>query len=195
VSKGIDTKNSILKKALNLSSEVGLEGLSIGTLARKVGMSKSGLYAHFDSKEDLQCEVLDTAADFMTSQVIRKAVREPRGVPRIEALFTHWMEWSVKAYSGGCPFVGAATELDDREGPVRATLVKHMESLFQVIEKAAEICVQEKQFRSDLDRRQFAFEFWAIMLSYHHFARLMRSGDAEKRARTAFQRLLEDAGV
>jgi AcrR family transcriptional regulator len=193
MTKGVDTKKSILEKALNLSSEVGLEGLSIGTLARRVGMSKSGLYAHFGSKEELQCEVLDTAANFMTRMVIRKAIQEPRGLPRVKALFSYWLEWSMKAYSGGCPFVGAATELDDREGPVRGTLVRHMESLFQVMEKAADICVEERHFRRDLDRRQFAFEFWAIMLSFHHFARLMRSDDAEKRAGIAFERLLEDA--
>ena len=120
MSKGDDTRRAILAEALDLTSEVGLEGLTIGVLAKLVGMSKSGLYAHFASKEELQVAVLEAAAGLFREQVFEPAKRQPRGLPRIQALFDRWLDWSATVLSGGCPFIAASTEFDDRPGPGRA---------------------------------------------------------------------------
>lgn len=195
MSKGDETRSAILWQALDLSSEVGLEALSIGMLAKRAGMSKSGLYAHFESKEDLQGQVLDTAAGLFVDRVVAPAIRAPRGLPRVQALFERWLEWSSEAWSGGCPFMGAAAEFDDRSGPVRDTLVIHLERLTDTVARAAQVSIEEGHLRKDLDVRQFAFELWSILLAYHFYSRLMRRGDARHRAERAFATLLRSAGA
>ena len=192
MSKGDDTRRSILDQALDLSSEVGLEALTVGVLAKRVGMSKSGLYAHFDSKEALQCLVLDNAAERFIDVVLAPALKQQRGLPRVKALFELWADWTTNGLPGGCPFIGAATEFDDRDGPVRDHLVAHLNDLLGALARAAHIAVEEGHFRPDLDVDQFAFEFWAILLAHHHFARLLRR-DAEPRAGKTFSRLVADA--
>jgi len=194
MNKKADTRTAILQQALDLSSEIGLEGLSVGSLAKRVGMSKSGLYAHFESKEDLQAQVLDTAAALFVDVVMVRALKKPRGLPRIQALFDLWIEWSSEELSGGCPFISAATEYDDRSGPVRDTLVAHLRDLTGAMARATRISIEEGHFRKDLDVDQFTFEVWGILLSYHHFARLMRDDDARKRASQAFADLIHSAG-
>jgi AcrR family transcriptional regulator len=194
MSKSKDTKSAILKQALDLSSEVGLEGVTIGGLAKKVGMSKSGLYAHFESKEDLQNQVLDYAADHFAGVVLTKAFKKPRGLPRIRTLFELQLKWINCEFSGGCPFMAAATEFDDKGGPVRDRLVAHQKKLLDAISKSAQLAIEEGHFRDDLDVDQFAFEYWAILLSYHLFARLMRRKDARDRASVAFENLVYRAG-
>lgn len=193
MSKGSDTRNSILREALDLSSEVGLEGLSVGSLARRVGMSKSGLYAHFESKEDLQCQVLNSAAELFAGKVVTKVLKRPRGLPRVRALFNLWLDWASEELSGGCPFISGATEFDDRSGPVRETLVAHLDNVTAFLSRAVQIAIDEGHFRKNLDPGQFAFDFWAIQLSYHQLSRLMRQGDARRRAKRAFTRLIQDA--
>ncbi len=195
MNKKADTRTTILRQALDLSSEVGLEGLSVGSLAKRVGMSKSGLYAHFESKEDLQSQVLHTAAEVFADVVMAPAIKEPRGLPRIQALFDRWLDWSSSELSGGCPFISAATEYDDRPGPVRDTLVAHLSDLTGAIARAARISIEEGHFRDDLDVDQFTFEFWGILLSYHHFARLMRHDEAPERASRAFAGLIGNAAA
>jgi AcrR family transcriptional regulator len=154
-------------------------------------MSKSGLYAHFDSKESLQCQVLDAAADLFSRRVFAKAIKEPRGLPRIRALFVLWLDWSSRELSGGCPFVSAATEFDDRSGLVRDHVVRHLGTMLEAITRAARISVDEGHFPEDLDVDQFAFDFWSIVLSYHFYSRLMRRDDARMRASRAFEGLIE----
>jgi AcrR family transcriptional regulator len=193
MSKGEDTRSSILRQALDLSSEVGLEGLSLGSLAKLVGMSKSGLYAHFDSKEDLQSQVLDSTARRFVDVVVAPALKKPRGLPRVKALFERWLGWSTNELSGGCPFIAAATEFDDRSGPVRDTVVAHLRDATGTIARAAQISVEEGHFRANLDLEQFAFDFWAILLAYHQFHRLMRQADARKWANRAFASLIKNA--
>ncbi len=191
--KGRETKRDILGQALDLSSQVGLEGLSFGVLARSAGMSKSGLYAHFDSKESLQCEVLDTAAQRFIDVVLAPALKQPRGLPRIQALFDNWLEWEVEELRGGCPFVTASAEFDDRPGPVRDRLVGHLKDMLGAIARAARIAVEERHFRADLDTEQFAYEFWAVLLAYQHYVRLLGDTGAESRARAAFADLVRGA--
>lgn len=193
MSKGEDTRSNILQQALNLSSEVGLEGLTVGALAKIVGMSKSGLYAHFDSKEDLQCQVLDTAASHFVDVVLVPALKKPRGLPRVKTLFERWLNWATDQMTGGCPFIAAAIEFDDRPGQVRDRLVGHLNDVFGSIARAAKISVEEGHFHQKLDVDQFAFEFWATLMAYHHFARLMHHNKAREMADRALTRLLNDA--
>ena len=188
-----NTRQSILEKALDLSTEVGLEGLTIGVLAKRVGMSKSGLYAHFSSKEDMQCDVLDAAAERFVAVVLTPALKQPRGIPRLRSLFALWLQWEANDLSGGCPFIAASTEIDDRPGPVREHLRGHLRDVLGVIARAAQVCVEEGHFVPDLDLDQFAYEFWAILLAYHHFNRLMDSESANERARRAFEKIVQQA--
>lgn len=193
--KGEETRNAILREALDLSSQIGLEGLSFGVLAKRAGMSKSGLYAHFDTKENLQCQVLDTAAERFVDVVVAPALKQRRGLPRLQTLFENWLQWEGGGLSGGCPFVAASTEFDDRKGPVRDCLVGHLQDVLGVIARAAEIAVEVGDFRPDLDVQQFAYEFWAITLSYQHFFRLLGRVDAGARGRRAFESLLQKSAA
>jgi AcrR family transcriptional regulator len=191
--KGEETKQSILKHALKLTSEVGLEGLSFGELAKRSGLSKSGLYAHFDSKESLQSEVLDAAASRFVDLVVSPALKQPRGIPRLTKLFDLWLQWGNQGPSGGCPFVAAATDFDDRPGPVRSCLIGHMLDILGTIARAAKVTIEAGQFRADLDTEQFAFEVWGVVLSYHHYSRLLDRKDADQRAQKAFETILRHA--
>jgi AcrR family transcriptional regulator len=193
MSKGFDTQTAILRQALDLSSEIGLEGLTIGALAKRVGMSKSGLYAHFESKEDLQRHVLDAAAERLTRDLVKRVFSKPRGLPRVRAMFDFWLYWVEGEFSGGCPFISASFEFDDRKGPVRDNLVTHFNDVLGSIAKSAHIAVEEGHFRDDLDVDQFAFDFWATLLAYHHYVRLMHRDDARMRARRAFEDLIQKA--
>ena len=190
--KGEATRAAILEEALALASQVGLEGLSIGELARRLGMSKSGLFAHFASKENLQVEVLRSAAERFVELVIRPALQQPRGEPRVKALFESWLAWARADFSpGGCLFVSAAVELDDRPGAPRDYLVQAQRDFLGAIATAARIAVEEGHFRPDLDPEQFAYDLYSIYLAYHHFSRLLRAPEAEPRLRRAFAALLE----
>jgi AcrR family transcriptional regulator len=190
--KGEETRAAILDRAVGLASRIGLEGLSIGGLAGETGLSKSGLFAHFDSKQNLQLEVLRTSAERFVAQVLSPALKKPRGVPRIRALFESWLSWS-RSMPGGCLFVAAANELDDQPGPLRDQLVAYQRDWIGALATAARIAVQERQFKKNLDATQFAYDFYSILLAYHHFSRLMSYRDAEARARRSFERLLESS--
>ncbi|MCC6877062.1 MAG: TetR/AcrR family transcriptional regulator [Sandaracinaceae bacterium] len=190
MSKGEDTRRAILREAMELAATAGLEGLTIGELAKATGMSKSGLFAHFKSKEELQAQVLEQTRDRFINRVVAPALKEARGVPRIRELFTRWLRWETEQ-TGGCVFLAAATELDDRPGPVRDRLVAIQRDWIDTLRTAARIAVEEKHLSKGLDLDQFAWELWSIGLSYHYFHRLMRAPDAAERAQTAFERLLE----
>jgi AcrR family transcriptional regulator len=194
MTKGDETRASILREGLDLTSEIGLEALSLGGLAKRVGMSKSGLYAHFSSKEDLQCQVLDATAELFVDVVLAPALKQSRGLPRLRALFSRWLDWSTKELSGGCPFVAASAEYDDRPGPVRDRLVSHLRDVTETVSRAAAISVEEGHLRKDLDLEQFAFEYWGILLAFHHFCRLMHSTDARAWADRALENLIKNAG-
>jgi len=190
--KGEQTRQGILDTALAEASMAGLSGLSIGGLAEKVAMSKSGLFAHFDSKEDLQLQVLHTARERFIEKVIAPALQQPRGEPRMQALFDHWLEWSESSYlPGGCPFVSAAVELDDQPGPLRDYLVQSQKDWLDTLATAARISVAEGHFRNDLDADRFAFDFYSIILAYYHFSRLLNDPATIQRCRSAFADLLE----
>jgi AcrR family transcriptional regulator len=192
--KGEQTRQAILAHALALASKVGCEGLTIGRLAQDLRLSKSGLFAHFQAKETLQVQVLQTAAERFVEEVVRPALKVARGERRVRALFERWLAWEGSpALPGGCPFVAAAAELDDRPGPARDFLVQSQRDWLDVLANTARTAVREGHFRADLDPDQFAHDLNALMLGYHHAARLMRDSRAAGRARTAFEALLRDA--
>lgn len=189
--KGQRTRDEILRIAQDLTSEIGLDAVSIGDLAKRTGMSKSGLYAHFDSKESLQCAILDAAAQRFNDVVLRPAFEAPRGLPRINRLFSHWIEWENQEYPGGCPLIAAATEYDDRPGPVHDRIQMYIERMIAVSTKAADIAVAEGHFAADLDTRQYAYECWGILLAHQTFRRLLDAADTAALAQSAFDGLTE----
>jgi AcrR family transcriptional regulator len=191
-SKGEQTREAILTKALGLATRIGFEGLTIGRLADDLGMSKSGLFAHFRSKEALQLEILRMAGARMVDTVVKPALVVKRGEPRVRALFDGWLAWEQSpSLPGGCPFMAASFELDDRPGPVRDFVVQNLRDWLDTLAGAARIAVQEGHFRADLDCEQFAHECQGIGLAFVHASRLMRDPKARARAQTAFESLLD----
>jgi AcrR family transcriptional regulator len=196
VSKGDETRDRIVDRAWRLASRDGLSGLSIGKLATELGLSKSGLFAHFGSKEGLELEVLKAGAERFTEQVLRPAFSAPRGVARLRKLFRNWLAWVTDpAQPGGCVLFAAAAELDDSEGPQRDFLAASQAALMGVLAKAARLGVETGELRRDLDCEQFAFELQGILMAYHHARRLLRDPKAEARAKSAFERLLQASEV
>ena len=192
--KGAQTKQAILNHALGLATRVGIEGLTIGRLADDLGMSKSGLIAHFQTKEALQVQVLQTGAHRFVEDVLRPALKAPRGEPRLRALFEGFLAWEASpSLPGGCPLIAASTELDDRPGPARDYLVQTRRDLLDLVAGTARSAIDEDQFRADLDPDQFAYDFWGAMLGYHHASRLMRDPRARDRASAAFESLIRAA--
>lgn len=196
MSKGDDTRERILHRAFRMASRDGLEGLSIGGLANALAMSKSGLFAHFGSKEELQLEVLRAAARRFEDTVVRPAFRAPRGTPRIRHLLENWVRWANSPdAAGGCLFVTASVEFDDRAGRPRDFLVAAQRQIQDAMARSAQMAIDAGHFRQNLDCRQFAFELHSLLLGYHHAKRLLRDADAETALRTGFGRLLNDAAV
>jgi AcrR family transcriptional regulator len=193
--KGELTRQAILERATALASRVGLEGVTIGHLSEDLGLSKSGLFAHFGAKGALQVEILRFAADRFVQAVVRPALAMPRGEPRVRAVFERWIEWSSRSHSvpGGCLFVAAATELDDRPGPARDELVRLQREWMETIATCFRTGITEGHFRSDADPEQFAHDLYGVMLVYHHATRLLRDPAAESRARAAVDVLLSAA--
>lgn len=184
---------AVLDQAVEVARRVGLSGLTIGTLAEQTQLSKSGLFGHFRSKEALQLQVLEHARSRFEEAVARPAVRAPRGEPRMRELFDRWMRWD--AAPGGCPFIAAATEFDDQPGAVRERLVRDQRDSVDMIATIFRTGITEGHFRPDADPDQFAQDFYGVTLASHHAIRLLGDGQAETRARRAFERLLADARI
>jgi AcrR family transcriptional regulator len=193
VSKGEATRVVILDEAGRLARRVGLGGLTIGSLATQTGMSKSGLFAHFGSKESLQIQVLEHSSERFVDDVIRPALKAPRGIPRVRDLFERWLEWD--SAEGGCPLVAATFELDDQPGPVREYLVRIQRDWADTLATVFTSGIGEGHFRPDADPRQFAQDIQGVMLSYHMASRLLADRSAADRARRALDALLATAAA
>ncbi len=193
-SKGAATRQRIVGRALELAGHVGLEGLTIGELASDMGLSKSGLFAHFKSKERLQLAVLDAAAEHFAQRVFIRAIKKPRGEQRLTAIFENWLEWiRSQDLPGGCIFLAGAMEWDDRDGAVREHLVTWFEQLYAALNKAISLGIGSGEFRTDLDVEQLSSELHGIALKYHIDSRLLRNRRARERARKAYDRLIDAA--
>lgn len=189
MSKGVETRTVILDESLQLASRIGFEALTIGQLAEQTGMSKSGLFAHFKSKEQLQLQTLDHSRRLFVDTVIRPTLTAPRGVERVQALFDNWLVWE-HVLQGGCIFVTGAAEYDDQPGPMRDALVRNQRDWLDSIATVVRTAVTEGDFGEDTDPEQFAFEFNALTLAYHHASRLLDDQRAGDRARVTFEALV-----
>jgi AcrR family transcriptional regulator len=193
VSKGEETRQAILARAFELATVVGVSGLSIGRLAEEMGLSKSGLFAHFGSKEALEVAVVEEASRQFVQDVMVPALRHPRGEPRLRALFDNWIQWGQRP--GGCFFVGVSAELDDRPGAPRDALTRAIKDWVDELAKAVRIAISEGHFRPEVDPDQVAFEIYGLMLGMHTFHRFLREPTAVDRSRKAFERLLAASRV
>ena len=189
--KGEQTRTAILDEALKVASKLGLEGLTIGGLADATGMSKSGLFAHFGSREDLQLAVLEYAAQRYGETVLMPALKIERGLPRLRAMFGHWLDWTLASgLPGGCIMIAAAAEYDDRPGPIRDAVIANQHRGNAVTRKAVRLAVDEGHLKPDTDPEQISFELLGIVLASHNHRRLLGDKEARKRALTAFDELI-----
>jgi len=194
MSKGETTRATILDAALAQASERGFESLTIGALAESTGLSKSGLFAHFGSREELQVAAIEAAAARFTETVFLPALKSKRGLPRLRTLFDNWMDWTARiGLAHGCPMQAAAVEFDDRPGPVRDAVVEHFARLERELGRAVELSVEQGHLHADLDVGQFVFDMMGVVLACHHGARLFDTARAQSRARAAFERLIAAA--
>lgn len=188
--KGQQTKAAIVDAALALASQVGLEGLSIGAIAELMGMSKSGVFAHFGSREELQISVVREYHERFEREVFRPALAAPRGLPRLRALFDNWMRQTSLEIDSGCIYISGAVEFDDRPGAVRDALVATVNTWQAAVRKAVQLAIDEGHLRADADPAQVAFEIHGLILALHYEARFLRNPDGLRRARTGFDNLI-----
>jgi len=194
MSKGERTRNTILDAAVALACVGGFESLSIGSLADRVGMSKSGLFGHFGSREDLQIAAIEAAADRFAELVYRPALDAPRGVARLTALIDNWLTWVERCgWDGGCPLEGAIHEFDDRPGPVREAVVKHFSRLERELARTIRLCVDTGEFDGNLDVDLFVFRLMGVVMAFHYRRRLMGGSRAETVTRAAFALLIKES--
>jgi AcrR family transcriptional regulator len=190
--KGELTRAAILDVALELSSRDGLEGLTIGLLADRMSMSKSGVFAHFGSREDLQLEVVKLYHQRFEQEVFFPSVREPRGLPRMQSMFDRWLERVTVEIASGCIYISGAVEYDDRPGPIREELVKMVQAWQGALQRSARQAIEVGHLRPDADAEQLVFEMYGLILALHHDARFLRMPGAVERARRGFERLVEN---
>jgi AcrR family transcriptional regulator len=189
--KGQQTRAAILEAALGLASHMGLEGLSIGALADLMHMSKSGVFAHFGSREELQISVIREYHAKFEEEVFFPALREARGLPRLRALIERWIKRVAVELDSGCIYISGAVEFDDRPGPVRDALVTMVRSWHLALERAIRMAVEEGHLRVETDAQQMLFEIHGQILAVHHDARFLRLPGALDHARTGFERVVE----
>jgi AcrR family transcriptional regulator len=188
--KGTETRQAVLEEAARVASRVGLGGLTIGTLAASTQLSKSGLFAHFQSKESLQLQLLEHTRARFIDLVVRPALAAPRGEPRLRELFRRWLTWDADALPGGCLFIAASAEFDDQPGPVRDRLVQDQRDWLDTMAQVFRTAITEGDVRPDADPEQFAHDLHGVMLAFHHARRLLGDPDAATRATRAFEALL-----
>ncbi len=190
--KGELTRAAILDVALELASRDGLEGLTIGLLADRMNMSKSGVFAHFGSREDLQLEVVKLYHSRFEQEVFFPSVREPRGLPRLQSMFDRWLARVSVEIASGCIYISGAVEYDDRPGPIREELVKMVQAWQGALQRAARQAIDVGHLRPDADADQLVYEMYGLILALHHDARFLRNAGAVERARRGFERLVEN---
>jgi AcrR family transcriptional regulator len=188
-SKGAATRDLILDHAYQMARRDGLEGLSIGALALAVGMSKSGVFAHFGSREDLQLALLDAVSTRFVEFIKLPALKQPRGIKRLRAMIDLWVKWG-HIHQHGCVLLSAAVEYDGRaNGPIRERVLRQQTDWRNELKRAIELCIEVGDLKKDTDADQLAFEIYALMLGLHHDAGLFGFEEAHRRSTAAIDRL------
>lgn len=190
MTKGEDTKLVILKAGLQMASALSLEAVTIGSLAKATGMSKSGLFAHFQSKENLQIAILDYAAQVFTDKVLAPALKTDAGLTRIKSLVERWVTWG-SSLKGGCIFVSASTEFSERPGKVQQYLRHQQQQWIDSLARLGRAAMRVGDFSADIDAEQFAFELYSLLLGFHYYHLLLRDADTKQRQETALEQLLD----
>jgi len=192
--KGQQTKLAIIDAALGLASQIGLEGLSIGVLAEVTGMSKSGVFAHFGSREELQISVIREYFSRFEQEIFYPAMQQPRGLPRLQALFANWMKRVTVEIQSGCIFISGAVDFDDRPGPVRDALASSVKTWLAAVHRAIVQAKEEGHLAADADERQIGFEIHGLILAVHYEARFLKTPGSIERATKAFDQTLARYG-
>jgi len=193
--KGQQTKAAIVDAALGLATQIGLEGLSIGALAEVTQMSKSGVFAHFGSREELQISVIREYHTRFEEEVFYPAMQEPRGLPRVRALFANWMKRTSIEIDSGCIYISGAVEFDDRPGPVRDALVSSVKTWLAAMRRAVVSAKEEGHLRADADEDQLLFEIHGLILALHYEARFLKNPGSIARANAGFDNILKLYGA
>ncbi|MFT3813551.1 MAG: TetR/AcrR family transcriptional regulator [Acidovorax sp.] len=193
--KGQQTKAAIVEAALGQATHIGLEGLSIGALAEVTGMSKSGVFAHFGSREELQISVIREYHARFEQEVFYPAMSAPRGLARLRAMFGNWMQRTSVEIDSGCIYISGAVEFDDREGPVRDALVWSVTTWHGAIRRAITQCKEVGELRADVDEEQMLFEIHGLILALHYEARFLRTEGSIERAVKGFDNILARYGA
>ncbi|MFC5500534.1 TetR/AcrR family transcriptional regulator [Caenimonas terrae] len=193
--KGQQTKAAIVDAALSVATQVGLEGLSIGALAEATQMSKSGVFAHFGSREELQISVIREYHRRFEQEVFYPAMNEARGLPRLRAMFANWMQRTSIEIDSGCLYISGAVEFDDREGPVRDALVTSVMTWHGALRRAIQAARELGHLRADVDDDQMLFEIHGLILALHYEARFLKHPGAIARANAGFDRILRQYGA
>jgi AcrR family transcriptional regulator len=194
--KQANTAEKLLESGLGLMSQQGLSGVTLGRLAAQVGISKSGVFAHFSSKAEVQIALLEYTIQFVAPRVIEPALREPAGLARLQAIVRNWFGWAGRAgLPGGCPIAAALFELDDVEGPVREKVVQMEAAWRDTLSQFVREAIECGELRADLDIEQFVWELCGIYLNHHVSTRFVRDPQADARGASAFSALLSRAGA
>ncbi|MDT0138653.1 TetR/AcrR family transcriptional regulator [Acidovorax sp. PRC11] len=188
--KGQQTKAAIVDAALGLATHIGLEGLSIGALADVTGMSKSGVFAHFGSREELQISVVREYHTRFEQEVFYPAMSAERGLPRLRALFDNWMKRTSIEIDSGCIYISGAVEFDDRTGPVRDALANSVLTWHAAMKRAIDQCKELGEVHADVDSEQMLFEIHGLILALHYEARFLRTPGSIDRANAGFDNIL-----
>lgn len=193
--KGQQTKMAIVDAALGLATQIGLEGLSIGALAEATKMSKSGVFAHFGSREELQISVIHQYFAVFERDVFYAAMEQPRGLPRVQALFANWMKLVAEEIQAGCIFISGAVDFDDRPGPVRDALAASVQTWLGAVNRAIVQARDCGHLRADVDEEQMAFEIHGLILALHYEARFLKKPGSVARANQGFENILARYGA
>ena len=192
--KGQQTKAAIVDAALGLATQIGLEGLSIGALAEVTQMSKSGVFAHFGSREELQISVIREYHARFEEEVFYPAISQPRGMPRLRAMFGNWMKRTSAEIDSGCLYISGAVEFDDRPGPVRDALAGSVNTWLAAMYRAIVQAKEAGHLRGDADETQVSFEIHGLILALHYEARFLKSPGSIARANAGFDNILARYG-
>jgi AcrR family transcriptional regulator len=189
--KGQQTKAAIVDAALGLATQIGLEGLSIGALAEVMRMSKSGVFAHFGSREELQVSVVREYHARFEEEVFYPALEHPRGLARVQALFDNWMQRTAVEIDQGCLYISGAIEFEDRTGPVREALASSVQTWLAAMNRAVAYAKATGEIDEAVDEQQVTFEIHGLILTLHYQARFLKAGDAMTRAKLGFASMLQ----